>query len=255
MEPSVLSLTFEITPIAKVTSADRDALWEVYRRHFDAERAQLDASLARADQVILFRERRTRRLRGLVVFSLNEAEHAGRRFFWLWAGALAIDRECRGKWLLERSGLAVLLRFRLRHPGVPLFWIYESNSFQSYRMMARSFEVFWPHPERVTPDWEREVVGKLAREHYPERWDPERRVLRPTGKKHVRPDSSQTSLPPSEPLRAFYQAVNPEAELGASVVLLAALDRTNITTLLWRMSARMLGGQRPWQLHRGAPGT
>ena len=49
--------------------------------------------------------------------------------------------------------------------------------------------------------------------------------------------------------------VNPEAEQGSSVVLLAALDATNIATMLWRVSTRMFGRQRSWQLHRRTSGT
>jgi hypothetical protein len=235
MANSALSLTFDIIAVDRLTNSNREALWNVYQRHFDAGREQFNASLNRADQVIRFRERRTQRLRGLVVVALRPTEHGGRRFFWLWAGALAIDRDCRGKWLLERSGIYFLIRFRLRHPLVPLFWIYESISFQSYRMMARSFEIFWPHPERKLPNWEGEVIEKLAYEHYPERWDSESRVLRPTGKKRVRSDSSHTSVTTAEPLRAFYNSVNPDAELGASIVLLAPLNWSNIATLLGRL--------------------
>lgn len=235
MEPSALSLTYDIVPVRTLGRAERDDLWTVYRRHFDADRAALDQSLERSDQVTRFRQRGTGRLCGLVAMSLREAEHEGRRFFWLWAGALAIDRECRGKWLLERSGLDALARYRVRHPTAPLFWIYESNSFQSYRMMARSFDVFWPHPTRETPAWERGVVEKLAMTSYPERWDAERRVLRPTGKKHVRAESSQTSTGDADPLRAFYRRVNPEAEAGASVVLMAPLDWNNTRTLARRL--------------------
>jgi hypothetical protein len=238
--PNALSLTYDDVPLARVGVADRDALWDVYRRHFNADRAEMDASLARAERVIRFRERFTGKLRGLVVYSLRQAEHEGRRFFWLWAGALAIDRACRGKLLLERSGMDVLLRFRVRRPTAPLFWIYESNSFQSFRMMARNFDVYWPHPERDTPPWEAGLVDRLAREKFGDRWDPTTRVLRPTGTKHVRRDSAETRASETDPLRAFYRSVNPHAEEGAAIVIVAALNLRNATSLVKRTVERMV---------------
>ncbi|AKF09086.1 hypothetical protein [Sandaracinus amylolyticus] len=227
-----LSLTYDIVPVASLRHGDRDDLWDVYRRHFDAARSELDASLARGSHVIRYRRRGDQRARGLTVISLREAEHAGRRFHWLWAGALAIDRECRGRGLIERSGIETFARFRVRHPSAPLFWLYESISFQSFRMMARSFDVYWPRPDHDTPAWEHGAIDTLARISTGDRWDPERRIVRATGRKHIRHESSQTSVGEDDPLRAFYRRINPGAENGAAVVMLAPLDATNLRAVL-----------------------
>jgi hypothetical protein len=241
LHPRALSLTYDTVPTSALDAADRDDLWDVYRRHFDADRSALDASLARADQVIRFRRRGERALRGLVAMSLREAEHEGRRFLWLWAGALAIDRECRGQWLLERAGVETFARIRLRHPSRALLWIYESNSFQSFRMVARNYQVYWPHPGAATPTWEAGVIEKLARVHHGARWDTDARVLRPTGKKHVRPTSSQTRTDDDDPMRRFYRGLNPEASAGAAIVMLVPLDFTNLRALGRRAARSLLG--------------
>jgi hypothetical protein len=259
MEPRPLDLTYEIVPVRALDAAARDALWEVYRRHFDAPRSALDASLAQADQVILYKHRPTGALRGLVAMALREREHRGRRFFWMWAGALAVDRECRGKWVLERSWVDVFARFRLRHPVAPLYWIYASLSFQSFRMMARNFATHWPHPTRATPPWEASLIDTLARELYPTRWDATRRVVRAVRGKTVRAESSRTSRPEADPLRAFYRSVNPGVEQGEIVVLLAPIDWPNAATVVRRLGAGLLhelrGSYARRARHRAAAST
>ena len=235
---------FDITDVEHLDSEGREALWGVYRRHFDAQRSDLDASLARADQVIRFWDERRERMIGLLVMSLTRAEHRGRVFYWLWAGALAIDREYRGSWLLERSGATVLLRFRARHPFAALYWIYESFSFQSYRMMARSFSEFYPQPSCPTPAWERSLVHRLASERFPDRWDSEAEVLRAVASKKLRGASARTKTPTNDPLRRFYEGINPYADQGASVVLLSPLGARNAATLALRSGRRMLSRGR-----------
>ncbi len=235
-------LTYDYVPIATLTHADRDALWEVYRRHFNADRSEMDASLGRATHVTRFRVRKTGELRGMVAISLKETEIDGRRFFWLWAGALAIDRDCRGKWLLERFGLEFIAKFRLRHPFASLIWMYTSISFQSFRMASRSFDEYWPHPDRETPPWEAKVIDQLTAAEFGDRWDPQAKVLRGDGKKHIRPDSSVTSA--NDRYREFYARINPNAAHGDAVVMMAPLNLKNVLALTKRMTASMREGTR-----------
>jgi hypothetical protein len=220
-------LSYDLRTISSLTPSEREELWRVYSRHFHAPRADFTASMALGTHVARFLDPTTGVPRGLVAYQIHQSEVLGRSFHWIWAGALAIDRPLRGRYLLEVSGLEIYARFRLRHPLSPLYWIYMSTSYQSYRMMARTFEQHWPHPDGPTPPWEQAAIDAVARRLVPERYDPERGLVLPSGTKSVRPDSARTTTPDDHPQRRFYRQINPLAAQGGSVVLLCPLALGN----------------------------
>jgi hypothetical protein len=230
---SAPSFIHEATPTTSLVAADRDELWQLYRRHYDAPRTALEASLCRATLVVRIRHRDTRELCGMVCFSLRPIEHDGRRIFLVWGGAAAFDRACRGKGLLERVFLRLFFRFRLRHPLASLFLIGECCAFQSYRVFASSLDEFWPHPTRPTPAWERSFMDAHAARTAGAAWDAQHRVIRPIGKS-IRGESLRTTVAPTDPLWRFFQRQNPGATLGEAMILLAPLHRRNILTMIAR---------------------
>lgn len=225
---------YHISPIAALSAAARDELWQLYRRHFAAARASLEASLGRAEQVVRIRRRRDGALCGMMVFSIRARQHAGRRFYVAWAGAGALERECRGRGLLERAGIEAMLRFRCRHPTAELFFIGECCSFLSYRLLARSFAEFWPHPARATPAWERGAMDAYARQAFPTLWDPVRRIVRVDRGKHILAESRRTRAASTDPLFAFFSQINPGAAEGEAFILFAPVHLANLGTLLRR---------------------
>ncbi len=231
MRTSARQLTHESSPTTELVAADRDELWDLYRRHYDAPRAALEESLRRATLIVRIRHRATRALCGMTVFSVRAHEHRGRSFFLVWGGAAAFDRESRGKGLLERAALGLFLRFRLRHPLAAMFVIGECNAFQSYRALARAFHEFWPHPTRPTPSWERSFMDDFAARTFGAAWDPLRRLVQPLGKS-IRGESSRTTTAVTDPLWRFFQAQNPGASLGEVMIFFAPLDRRNIASML-----------------------
>lgn len=233
MRTSARAFTHEASSTSSLTAADRDELWALYRRHYDAPRAALEESLRRATLVVRIRHRATRALGGMTVFSVRAHEHRGRSFFLVWGGAAAFDREGRGKGLLERAALGLFVRFRLRHPMAPMFVIGECNAFQSYRALARSFDEFWPHPSRLTPSWERSFMDDFAARTFGDAWDAARRLIRPLGKS-IRGESSRTTAAVDDPLWRFFQEQNPGAPLGEAMIFFAPLHRRNIASMLAR---------------------
>lgn len=233
MNLSARAFTHEAAATSSLVAADRDELWSLYRRHFDAPRTALDTSLSHSTIVVRVRHRATGALCGMTVFSVRAHQHRGRAFFLVWGGAAAFDRECRGKWLLERAALRLFFLFRLRNPLASLFLIGESNAFQSYRALARSFDEFWPHPTRPTPTWERSFMDEFAERRFGAAWDRERRVVRPLGKS-IRRESARTTAAPTDPLWRFFQRENPGAGLGEAMIFFAPLHRRNLVAMVSR---------------------
>lgn len=231
---------YEIDPVAALDEAARDELWTLYRRHFAAPRASLESSLARGEHVVRIRSRDRGRLCGMMVCSLRPMQHEGRRFAVAWAGAGALDHECRGQWMLERSGLELISRFWWRHPGASIYFLGECCAFRSYRMLARSFDEYWPHPARPTPPWERAVMDELARRAFPTLWDEARRVVRPDRGKHIHASSARSDTAAADPLLRFFTQQNPGADLGEAIILFAPVNLANLTTLFTRKLAGAL---------------
>ncbi len=233
MRPSARAFRYETLDSAALTAADRDELWQLYQRHYDAARGALDASLRRASLAVRVRRRATGELCGMALFSVREQRHRGRTFFLVWGGAAAFDADCRGLGLLERAALRLFFQFRLRHPLATLFLIGECNAFRSYRALARAFHEFWPRPERATPPWEQSFLERYGAATFPEAWDATRRLVRPIGKS-IRPHSAHSAAAESDPLWRFFHAQNPAAASGEALLFFAPLHRGNLTTMIRR---------------------
>lgn len=231
--PAARAFAHDAVATASLTPAERDELWQLYRQHYDAPRSALEASLGRSTITVRVRRRGAASLGGMTLFAVRQTHHRGRTFFLVWGGAAAFDADCRGKWLLERAALRLLVQFRLQHPLAPLFLIGECNAFRSYRALARAFEEFWPHPERATPAWERSFMDHYGATYFPDHWDAQRRLVRPLGKS-IRPHSARTATASDDPLWRFFQAQNPAAATGEAMLFFAPLHRRNIATLLGR---------------------
>jgi hypothetical protein len=129
-----------------------------------------------------------------------------------------------------RFGLNFALRFKLRHPLTPLWYVPELTNPAPYRLLARSFPVVFPRPDYTTPGrveaLARAVVeqrGMISREGQP--W-----VARfQHAARGVRAERFEVSTRlRDDPLVHFYVSLNPDFADGDDLVACIPLDLLNV---------------------------
>jgi hypothetical protein len=160
-----------------------------------------------------------------------EREIEGRTHGILCTHWAALDPRVRGCNVIHRAGLRYILRYRFRNPLRPLYWMFTASTFQSYLLLVRNFETFWPRPGAAFPARERALVDAVMRESDPG-WDPDAGVLRRRGASRYREgvvddDARLLGHPVVGPAVTFYREKNPGQVEGDSLLCLCPLSAAN----------------------------
>lgn len=214
-------------------------IWELFTRFVERPRPAFERALAGMDEVFLTREARGGALVAFGAARLFTVEWEGRRYGIVYTGWAAIEPRYRGRNLVQKAGVHFTLRCRLRHPRMPLYWLFGASTYRSYLLMRHNFVDFWPHPTRPWPARELQL-RRLAMEALADpNWDADAGVVRRFGTQRYR-DGVVADDPSvlADPDIRFYAALNPRQAEGDTLICLAELSLRGWLRTAWRMLAR-----------------
>lgn len=226
------SLRFTYTTPASVTPPERDILWGVYSRYFDAGRERFEGAVDVAGEVLRFFDRAGGQLVGMSLVSSFDEEHEGRRFRVVTTGAVCIEEQYRGLSAVQMAGLWWLAREKARAPHREMWWFFDTFSFKSYRLLPNNLQVYWPRPDAETPTWEAGVIDKLCRRQAGDAWDRDRGIVRAQGRR-LRPGVAEVvdTLSAAPDVRFFLER-NPRYADGERLPCLAPLSARNARSIV-----------------------
>jgi hypothetical protein len=165
-----------------VRRLDRDIIermWVLYAGHYDhVRRDTFDADLFEKDRVYLARDSGSGELVGFSTATIYSHRDSGREIGACFSGDTIIRPEYWGQRALHRAFALRLLRWKLRHPRVPLYWFLICHGYRTYLTMVRYFPDHWPHFERGLPEAKRALIDSLGQERFGAHWNGERGVVR-----------------------------------------------------------------------------
>jgi hypothetical protein len=209
-------------------------------RYFsNVSRAVFERDLSEKEWCILLTDP-SGRVKGFSTMMLVRTEVDGRPVAAIYSGDTIVDRKHWGESVLSRlwSGQAFDLASRL--PEDPVYWFLLSSGYKTYRFLTTFFEEFYPTHERETPPEVKRVMGALAHERFPGRFDPEAGVVNPEYAVPLRSGVADvTDRRLADPHVAYFVSANPGHARGDELVCLTELATENLTPA----GRRMLG---PW---------
>jgi hypothetical protein len=151
------------------------------------------------------------------------------------ASGLFFRLSYRGRAAAFRAGLALALRFKLRHPFTALGYLSVVTNAASFTALARTYGRYYPHPTRPTPADVEAAVQSVAR----------LRGLRPVGAdpwvvsfpprlKTVEALKGARSLQAGNRHADFFARRVPGWERGESLLVWIPLDLADMAGALWR---------------------
>lgn len=90
----------------------------------------------------------------------------GRRLAIIYTVHVLLYEEYRGHNLIQRLGLRMFLKTRLKFPFRSIYWFFDTYSYKGYLLLPRNFWKSWPHPERTMPKREQALRSHLALRTY-----------------------------------------------------------------------------------------
>lgn len=228
------ALEISIRPSSSLTSAELEEIWTLTQRYIDTPRPHYETKLLALPEIGLWRVRGGG-LAGLVSLDVHPVVWHGRTRIIIFTSSVVADERFRGRNLVLRTGLRLLLREKLRRPLAPAYWLFDTFSYKSYLLMARNLREFWPHREHRTPADIALFIDKLASERYGPDWNSGTGVVRRSGVKQLRAQTAPIEgALRSDPDVSFFAAANPGHREGDMLVCLAPLTASNLLGALRR---------------------
>jgi hypothetical protein len=222
------AIDIDIRPSGSLTSTELEEIWALTARYVDTPRQHYESKLLALPEVGLWRVRGGE-LAGLVSLQVRPVVWQGRTRIIIFTSSVVADERFRGRNLVLRTGLRLLVREKLRRPFAEAYWFFDTFSYKSYLILARNLGEFWPRRDRATPPRTRAFIDSLANERYGADWNQNRGVVHRSGYKHLRPETApiDASLR-SDPDVRFFEAANPGHREGDMLVCLAPLTVRNL---------------------------
>lgn len=221
------TLAASLVPVDRLERAERDAMWGLFASYYDAVCPEkFERDLADKRHVFLLRARSDGSVQGFSTITTFERTVQGRRVVGIFSGDTIVAKEHWSQTALQRAFFVYVMKVKLRHPLVPVYWFLISKGYKTYLLLARNFPEYWPRWERPTPAWQTAVLDDFARERYPAAWQPDLGLLRFArceGRLKgdvARIDARARSLPEVR----FFEARNPGHADGDELCCLGRVD-------------------------------
>ncbi|HEU5442290.1 MAG TPA: hypothetical protein VFU61_00600 [Steroidobacteraceae bacterium] len=236
-----------IRPSCSLSPHELDEIWALTERYVDTSRAYYERKLLDLPEVSLWRARGGA-LVGLAGLDVYRVAWRARIRVIVFTSSVVTDERFRGRNLVLRTGLRVLLRAKLRRPLAPAYWLFDTFSYKSYLVLARNLREFWPRRDRAVPPDTLAFIHRLASDRYGPDWNRETGIVRRSGDKRLRPATAPIDgALLSDPDIRFFEAANPGHREGDMLVCLAPLTAGNLIGAIkrrWRLSARASSTRR-----------
>jgi hypothetical protein len=223
-----------IRPSASLTQAELDEIWGLTQRYIETSRPHYQRKLLALPEVGLWRVRGGE-LAGLVSLDVHPVTWQGRTRIIIFTASVVTDERFRGRNLILRTGLRLLLREKLRRPFTPVYWLFDTYSYKSYLVLARNFREFWPGRDRATPEDTAAFIDSLASNRYGTDWSRATGIVRNSGYKQLRPQTAPIDQKVrGDPDVSFFENANPGHREGDMLVCCAPLSARNLFSAIKR---------------------
>jgi hypothetical protein len=209
-----------------ISPAEWHDIWSLTSEFFDVERDYAEAELRKRQSIAMFRMNGA--LLGMAAIDIHPGEFRGRSLAVISTAHVLIRENWRGRNLIQKLGLRVFLRARLRYPLRPIYWFFDTFSYKSYLLLPRNFRTFWPRYDQPTPEPRAALIDQLATQTYGPAWRPARGLAVRSGQKRLRETAAPLALrADTDPALQFFAHMNPGHAEGDMLVCLCPLTLSN----------------------------
>jgi hypothetical protein len=222
-------------------------MWGLFERYYDdVERGRFERDLAEKQDVILLRDRADGSLQGFSTLQVIDDRAGERRFVAVYSGDTVVAEGYWGQSALQVAFVRFVMKCKLRHPTVPVYWYLISKGYKTYLLLTRNFPAYHPRHDRETPPFEAAILDLLGRRKFGDAWKPERGILH-FEERLGRLRAGIAPIDPallSDPDVRFFDEKNPRHAEGDELCCLGRVDFGMGWFFARRVALRALGGGR-----------
>jgi hypothetical protein len=144
-------LRARVTDIARLTSADRARMFDIYAAHYDGtSRPRFDSDLAEK-HLALTVHADDGAIQGFTTLLILEQSFAGAAVRAIYSGDTIIDRAYWGSQALAFNWIRLAGAIKAEEPNAPLYWFLIVKGHRTYRYLSAFSKCFYPHWAAATP--------------------------------------------------------------------------------------------------------
>lgn len=172
-------LEFKRVSVDQVERRWVDGMWDLYSRNYDGvDRAVFEEDLSAKPFVFIGFEKGTGRVMAFSTAEISTHSYRGEPVGIYFSGDTMVHPDYWGQRVLHGAIAGTLLRWRLRHPTLRLYWHLTCNGYRTFMTLVNVCPEYWPNGDRETPDWERGLIDSVSRERFGGKWRPDLGVVR-----------------------------------------------------------------------------
>lgn len=219
---------------ASVDPETLEELWNFYSQYAQfVDKHIWKKFLFESDQIVTIRDK-DHSIKGCSTIIEHIVRWKKRRYGLIYTGLTSYHPEFRGKQFTQRVGFQSFLKFKLKHPFTPAYWLVFSSTYKSYLLVSRNFFTFWPSQRENFPERESFLIRDIMEKRFHQDWNPETGIIPGHGQLcfYEEPRNSSTSTTNSD--IDFFHKKNPGIKQGDAVVCIAPLSLRNWMKIMLR---------------------
>lgn len=233
------ALRGRVVPTTALTDAERDGMFALFARYFEADRAAFDRDLDEKESVVMLTDGNDS-IAGFSTLMRLELTLDARAITVFFSGDTVMDRAHWGSAELPRLWSRHVFHLGETLPDHDVYWFLISSGYRTYRYLPLFFRDFVPHSERSTSVEAKRLLDEIARTKFGSRYDEKSGIVQ---LEHRTPLRHGVSDPGPRELRdpnvRFFLERNPRCAEGDELACLVRIARDNLT----RAGERMVDGR------------
>lgn len=230
--------------IHQVDDEALEEMWRLYATYYsDGTRSIFVHDFFEKDHVIVLRDTGDNSLQGFSTLHCFKTTIRNKPIMVLYSGDTIIDRRYWGQNSLQKAFFRYIVKCKLAHPVMPLYWFLISKGYKTYLLLSRNYPVYWPRYDKPTPSWEKELLDTLGTRKFGDEYLPDLGILR-----HKKcPGKLRESVAPigddlcdKYPDINFFANTNPHHDKGDELCCLGLIGPSMWTFYLRRLFSKTL---------------
>lgn len=179
MNNRVGKLKSQTVPAGKLTSADRERMWEIFCTYYtDVSKEMFETDMLSKSHVILVRDIADNSVQGFSTLQIIRENVLGKKVVAIFSGDTIVETAYWGQTALQRAFFRYILKVKAQHPFCNVYWFLISKGYKTYLLLSRNFVEHWPRYNTETPKWQRAVIDSLSKNKFGNAWNSEKGVLK-----------------------------------------------------------------------------
>lgn len=167
----------EFVKVKDLKPRDIEKMFNIYSNYYSNTVFEIfERDLLEKTGVFIIREPKKDFLVGFSTVMERNFTVNGKTAHAFFSGDTIIEEAYWGSRALQRAMFRYVMTFKLRHTGVPIYWMLISKGFKTYLLLANNYYHYYPNPENKD-EYLKDYVEAYCREYFAEYYDDESKLI------------------------------------------------------------------------------